>query len=353
MTQLSHSQNHSNSDATALEALEQLYQRETLSFQQTRALFNDIMQGKLNDTLLTAVLVALKMKGEHIDEIAGAASAMVNNAKPFPHITYPLSDIVGTGGDGHNTINVSSAAAIVAACCGIKVAKHGNRSVSSKSGSSDLFAGFGMDLMMTPQSAKRCLDEANLCFLAAPNYHAGVAHAMPVRTCLKTRTLFNILGPLANPAQPQNGVYGVYTPTLLGIYAEVLQKLGHQNALVVHGDGLDEIALHGTTEVRHINNGKIQSMQFEAADFGATPANIDAIKGGEPAQNVEFTKAALSGTGKAAHVDAIAMNAAALLWVNQAQRSLSDCFDQAKAVMSSGEALNTIEHAASISQKGA
>ncbi|WP_371193428.1 anthranilate phosphoribosyltransferase [Glaciecola sp. SC05] len=338
--------------ASTLAILEQLYRGEDLDFTQSHGIFSSVMRGEIDNIVLSALLVALKIKGEHSDEIAGAASAMIENAKPFARPDYAFSDIVGTGGDGHNTINVSSAAAIVAASCGIKVAKHGNRSVSSKSGSSDLFAGFGMDLMMTPDTARKCLDQANLCFLAAPNYHAGVAHAMPVRTTLKTRTLFNILGPLANPAQPTHGVYGVYKPELLDVYAQVLLTLGHDNALVVHGSGLDEVALHGPTDGRHIRNGQIRSVSFEASDFGATLAPISAIAGGEPAFNVDAIAQVLSGNGAVAHQEAIGINAATLLWVNEPNRKLSECFDQAIASMATGRPMQTIQLAANISKQG-
>jgi anthranilate phosphoribosyltransferase len=333
-----------------LDILETLYQGQALSSEQSHFVFSELMRGELDAAVISALLIALKIKGENIDEIAGAASAMVENAKGFARPDYAFSDIVGTGGDGHNTINVSSAAAIVAAACGIKVAKHGNRSVSSKSGSSDLFAGFGMDLMMTPELARRCLDQANLCFLAAPNYHSGVAHAMPVRTALKTRTLFNILGPLANPAQPTHGVYGVYKPELLDVYANVLAKLGHKNALVVHGDGLDEIGLHGKTQARHVTHDGVTTMLLDAEAFGAKDAPISAIQGGEPNENVDAIAAVLSGNGKPAHKDAIAVNAAALVWINDSQRSLKSCFEQVMDTINSGKAMSTIELASKISR---
>jgi anthranilate phosphoribosyltransferase len=336
---------------TTLAMLEQLYQGKHLSVSQSHEMFSQVMRGEMSDVNLAALLIALKVKGEHTDEIAGAASAMLANAKKFNRPDYPFSDIVGTGGDGHNTINVSSAAAIVAAACGVKVAKHGNRSVSSKSGSSDLFAGFGMNVMMSADIARRCLDQANLCFLAAPHYHMGVAYAMSVRTALKTRTLFNILGPLANPSRPTHGVYGVYKPELLDVYAQVLLKLGHHNALVVHGDGLDEIALHGQTQVRHICNGTVETRTFDADLFGATLAPISDLVGGEPADNVDAIAKVLSGKGQQAHIEAIGVNAAALLWVNQPQRSQRDCFEQAMDVIATGAPMQTIELASKISRE--
>ncbi|MFC3120216.1 anthranilate phosphoribosyltransferase [Agaribacter flavus] len=330
--------------------LERLYAKQDLSQDEAHLLFARLMRGELSEISITALLIALKLKGESSGEIAGAAAAMIEHAKPFSRPDYAFSDIVGTGGDGHNTINISSAAALVAASCGVKVAKHGNKSVSSKSGSSDLFANFGLALMMSPETARQCLDEANFCFLAAPNYHAGVKHVMGVRGELKTRTLFNILGPLANPSRPTHGVYGVYSPDLVSVYAEVLHALGHEHALVVHGSGLDEIALHDKTTAIHLQNGRFTEMTLTPEDFGASRSKLESIKGGEPAENKNMIAAALSGKGQQAHVHAIAMNAAALLWVNAPERDLKACFAQAVESMNSGLPLQTIQQAASLSQ---
>ncbi|MGQ8365608.1 anthranilate phosphoribosyltransferase [Glaciecola sp. 1036] len=333
--------------------LESIYSHQDLDLAQAEFLFGQVMQGNFSEIEITALLVGLKTKGESESEIAGAASAMINHAKVFPRPDYAFSDIVGTGGDGHNTINISSAAALVAAACGVKVAKHGNKSVSSKSGSSDLFASFGLNLMMSPEVARKCLDEANFCFLAAPNYHAGVGHVMPVRNALKTRTVFNILGPLANPAKPTHGVYGVYTLGLLPVYADVLSALGHKNALVVHGAGLDEIAIHGPTTAMQIKNGDIQPITLTAKDFGAQEAHLVDIQGGLPDENKGLIEKALLGKGKKAHMDAIAVNAAALLWVNEKADSLADCYDMAMTSMMSGAPLEVIQKAASISTESA
>ncbi len=329
--------------------LEHVYANKDLSQDESHAIFSSLMQGELSEISISALLIALKMKGESIGEIAGAASAMIEHAKAFPRPDYAFSDIVGTGGDGHNTINISSAAALVAASCGIKVAKHGNKSVSSKSGSSDLFASFGLNLMMTPDVARKCLDDANFCFLAAPNYHAGVKHVMGVRGTLKTRTLFNILGPLANPAKPSHGVYGVYAPELLPIYAKVLDALGHKNALVVHGSGLDEVALHGETRAIHLQDGKFTELSFSPEDFGAKSASLDAIKGGDPEHNKTLIEAVLAGTGETAHRDAIAINAACLLWTNTPTKNIRECYEQAVNSMQNGKPLAIMQKAAKLS----
>ena len=330
--------------------LETLYKGESLSQDQSQILFTQVLNGELDSINLSALLIALKMKGESSDEIAGAAEAMRNAALRFPRPSYAFSDLVGTGGDGHNTINISSAASIVAASCGIKVAKHGNRSVSSKSGSSDLFAGFGMKLDMSPEVARACLDKANFCFLAAPSYHTGMKHVMPVRTVLKTRTLFNVLGPLANPAQPTHGIYGVYTPELLAPYAQTLLNLGHNKALVVHGSGLDEIALHGDTQAILVNDGKLSSMVISPSDFGIEPQPLAAIKGDTPEFNVAAIEKVLSGKGELAHTHAIAMNAAALMWLHKPELSLKDCFKEVMQSINSALPIATIRLAAKISQ---
>lgn len=193
---------------------------------------------------------------------------MLANANPFPTPDYDFADIVGTGGDGHNTINISTTAAFVAAACGVKVAKHGNRGVSSKSGSSDLLAAFGIDLAMNPETARGALDDLGVCFLFAPQYHSGVRHAMPVRQTMKTRTLFNVLGPLINPARPKIELMGVYDPALIRPIAETMVSMGMKRAAVVHGSGLDEVAIHGTTQVAEIRDGKIEEYTLSPEDFG-------------------------------------------------------------------------------------
>ncbi len=217
--------------------LEKLYQAQTLSQQESHQLFSAVVRGELKPEQLAAALVSMKIRGEHPNEIAGAATALLENAAPFPRPDYLFADIVGTGGDGSNSINISTASAFVAAACGLKVAKHGNRSVSSKSGSSDLLAAFGINLDMNADKSRQALDELGVCFLFAPKYHTGFRHAMPVRQQLKTRTLFNVLGPLINPAHPPLALIGVYSPELVLPIAETLRVLGYQRAAVVHSGG--------------------------------------------------------------------------------------------------------------------
>lgn len=301
--------------------LDILFQGKSLTREQTAELFGALIRGEMSETAMAGMLIALKIRGETIDEISGAADAMLAAAKPFPNsalinnFSNGIVDIVGTGGDGFNTINISTTAAFVAAAAGAKVAKHGNRSVSSKSGSSDLLAQFGIDLTMSPDTANHCLDTLNLCFLFAPHYHGGVKHAVPVRQALKTRTLFNVLGPLINPAHPEFMLLGVYSPELVLPIAKVLKALGTKRAMVVHGSGLDEVALHGNTQVAELKNGDIIEYQLTPTDLGVPLAQISDLEGGEPAQNAKITEAILKGVGTDAHTNAVAINAGCALYV--------------------------------------
>jgi anthranilate phosphoribosyltransferase len=334
-----------------LDTLEILYDQNDLSQTQSEEIFSQVMQGKVSEIALTALLTALKIKGETPQEIAGAAQAMVSNATAFPRPDRPFADIVGTGGDGYNTINISSAAAVVAASCGIAVAKHGNRSVSSQSGSADLFNAFGYNLMHSPEQARATMNATNLCFLFAPVYHAGVKHAMPVRTELKTRTIFNVLGPLANPARPTHSVMGVYTPELLLPYAQTLQLLGHERVLVVHGSGLDEFALHGETQVVEINAGTMTEYVLKPADFGLESAPLEAIVGGTPEQNKAAIEAVFNGKGEPAHTHAIAMNAGALLYLCGKAQTYAEGAQIALTAIAEGKPMQTITQAAQLSQE--
>jgi len=293
--------------------LEQLYSGQVLTSDQTETLFGAIIRGEVEPMVLSAVLIALKVRGEQPQEIAGAARALLKEASPFPTPDYDFADIVGTGGDGMNTINVSTTSAFVAASLGVKVAKHGNRGVSSRSGSSDVLAAMGINLEMSPETARRCLDKLGICFLFAPQYHAGVRHAMPVRQALKTRTIFNVLGPLINPARNTLEVMGVYSPALVRPIADTLAQLGMKRALVVHGSGLDELAVHGPTQVAEVIDGQVEEYILMPDDFGLDSYPVDAIVGGTPEQNRQITTALLQGSGTPAQQAAIAMNVAALL----------------------------------------
>ena len=293
--------------------LEQLYSGHSLSTSESTALFNAVIQGELSNEQIAAMLIALKVRGANTEEITGAVAASLQNAKAFPHPNYSFADIVGTGGDGQNTINISTASAIVAASMGAKVAKHGNRSVSSKSGASDVLTALGVNVNVTPEQARQALDEIGVCFLFAQQYHSGFRHVAPVRAALKTRTIFNILGPLINPARPTYHLLGVYAPELVKTYAETAVALEHQHSFVVHGSGLDEVALHGETQVAEIKNGKIEYFTLTPEDFGLKTQSLESLRGGEPQENAQMLTALLQGKGKAEHANAVAANTALLL----------------------------------------
>lgn len=336
--------------------LDLLYQGKSLSREQTFEIFSALIRGEMSEAAMAGMLVALKIRGETIDEISGAADAMRAAAKTFPYsngdsLSNGIVDIVGTGGDGFNTINISTTAAFVAAAAGAKVAKHGNRSVSSKSGSSDLLAQFGIDLTMSPDTASRCLDALNLCFLFAPHYHGGVKHAGPVRQALKTRTLFNVLGPLINPARPEFMLLGVYSPELVLPIAKVLKALGTKRAMVVHGSGLDEVALHGNTQVAELKDGDIIEYQLTPADLGVPLAQITDLEGGEPAQNALITEAILQGRGTDAHTNAVAINAGCALYVCGIADSVKAGTLLALATIQSGKAFELLSQLAKVSSE--
>ena len=293
--------------------LSELFDNKTLTREQATTLFGAIVKGELSGEQLAGVLIALKLRGETVDEISGAVTAMLQAAEPFPTPDYPFADIVGTGGDGANTINISTTSAIVGASLGLKIAKHGNRSVSSKTGASDLLTTLGVDISMSPKSARKALDEIGLCFIFAQKYHLGFKHAVPVRQALKTRTIFNILGPLINPAKPKHQLLGVYSPELIEVYAKTVAQLGHEHTIIVHGSGLDEVAIHGATEVAEVRNGEIERYTLTPQDFGFQVKPLETLRGGEPTENAQMITALLQGKGKTEHNQAVAMNTALLL----------------------------------------
>ena len=293
--------------------LSELFDNKALTREQAATLFGAIVKGELSGEQLAGALIALKLRGETVDEISGAVTALQQAAEPFPTPDYSFADIVGTGGDGANTINISTTSAIVGASLGLKIAKHGNRSVSSKTGASDLLTTLGVDISMSPKSARKALDEIGLCFIFAQKYHLGFKHAVPVRQALKTRTIFNILGPLINPAKPKRQLLGVYSPELIDIYAKTVAQLGHEHTIIVHGSGLDEVAIHGATEVAEVRNGEIERYTLTPQDFGFQVKPLESLRGGEPTENAQMITALLQGKGKAEHNQAVAMNTALLL----------------------------------------
>lgn len=321
--------------------LEKLFRAESLSQHESQQLFAAIVRGELEASQLAAALISMKVRGETPAEIAGAAQALLADAQPFPRPDYLFADIVGTGGDGTNSINISTASAFVAASCGVKVAKHGNRSVSSRSGSSDLLAAFGIRLDMSAEQSRLALDELGVCFLFAPQYHTGFRHAMPVRQQLKTRTLFNVLGPLINPARPPLALIGVYSPELVLPIAQTLKVLGYQRAAVVHGGGMDEVAIHAPTQVAELNNGNIETYELAPEDFGLSRYPLSSLQGGAPEENRDILARLLQGKGEPAHAVAVAANVALLLKLH-GQENLRHNAQQALEMIHSGQAFDRV-----------
>ena len=321
--------------------LENLYRAQVMTQEESQQLFTAIVNGELEPAQLAAALISMKVRGEQPAEIAGAAQALLAHAEPFPRPDYAFADIVGTGGDGTNSINISTASAFVAAACGIRVAKHGNRSVSSRSGSSDLLAAFGIQLDMAAEKSRAALDDLGICFLFAPQYHTGFRHAMPVRKALKTRTLFNVLGPLINPARPPLALIGVYSPELVRPIAETLRTVGYQRAAVVHGAGMDEVAIHAATQVAELKDGEITTYELTPQDFGLDNYPLEALLGGEPEENRDILARLLQGKGDPAHEAAVAVNVAMLLRLF-GQEDLKQNAQQALEVIRSGAAYQRV-----------
>ncbi len=336
---------------TMKHTLEQVIAGQSLSKEQAQDFFSEVVKGQVDNIILSAMLTALKIKGETPQEISGAAAALRDNCVPFPAIQGDCADNCGTGGDGSNTFNISTTASIIAAACGLPIVKHGNRSVSSKSGSADMLERFGVNLQMSPAQAKHCLDQTNLTFLFAPHYHAGIKHAMPVRQTLQTRTLFNILGPLVNPAKPSIQLLGVYHQDLCRPMAEALKLLGTKRAMVVNGSGMDEIALHGPTTVVELNNGELSEYVLTPEDFALQGCDVAALVGGEPEFNANITAELLSGRGTQAQQSAIAVNVAALLLLFGKVSDLKQGAAMALEVMASGKAKETFDTFAALSQQ--
>ena len=284
-----------------------------LDQESARDLFSRIVEGSLSEPLMAAAFVALRIKGETSGELIGAALALRDAARSFPSPAYLFADSCGTGGDFSGSINVSTAAGLVAAACGLPVVKHGKRSFTSKCGSADVLEALGARLDLTPLESRELLDQTGFCFLLAPYYHPGIAHAGPVRRALRVRTIMNLLGPCLNPAQPKVQLLGVADPKLLRPIAETLRALGVVRALVVHGSGLDEIALHGFTQAILLNHDSLEEMEITPEDAGLRRLPLERIVGGTPQQNAARLTRVLGGKTREADSSIVALNAGALL----------------------------------------
>lgn len=322
----------------ASDALRRLLARQDLDRESTEALFGHLMDGELDDIHKSALLVALAMKGEAPSEITGAAAAMRGRVVKIPHGVADVVDTCGTGGDGKGTFNISTAAALVAAAAGVPIAKHGNRSVSSRSGSADVLAALGVRIDLEPEEAGRAVEEIGIAFLFAPRLHPAMKEVMPVRKALGVRTIFNVLGPLTNPAGARRQVMGVYAADLVEPIAEVLLALGAEHALVVHGsDGLDEITTTGPTRAAEVKDGQVSAWEYSPDRLGVATAQPDDLLGGAPEENAEAMQRVLDGE-EGPLADITAVNAGAALYVGGKAEDLRSGVEAAKAALASGAA---------------
>lgn len=320
------------------DALRRLMAGGDLTRGETEALFGRLMDGELSEAMKSALLVALAMKGEAESELAGAAAAMRARVVRVPHGRAEAIDTCGTGGDGRGTFNLSTAAALVAAAAGAVVAKHGNRSVSSRSGSADVLAELGVEIELEPEAAGRALDEIGITFLFAPRLHPAMGQVMPVRRALAVRTVFNLLGPLTNPAGARRQLLGVFAAHWVPKVAAVLAALGTERAWVVHGsDGLDEITTTGPTTIAEVEAGGVRLFELDPRELGIAPAALDDLAGGSPAENAQRMRRLLAGEAGPLG-DAVALNAGAALWVAGCSESLEAGLRLAREALASGAA---------------
>jgi len=309
-----------------------------------------IMAGGVGEAQIAGLLVALHVKGESADEVTGAARAMRRFAAPWPG-RGDVVDTCGTGGDASGTFNISTAAALIAAGAGLRVAKHGNRAMSGKVGGADVLEALGVRLELSPERAAACLDAVGMVFLFAPVFHPAMRHVAPVRRALGIRTIFNLLGPLANPAGARAQVVGVFSDAWLEIMARALANLGVQRALVVHGaDGLDEITLSGETRVAELRDGAVRTYALDPRRLGLELCRPAELRGGDVAVNAALVRRIVGGQGSAAQADVACLNAAAALYVGGRAADLGEGLRQARAALDSGGARRVLERLAEFSR---
>jgi anthranilate phosphoribosyltransferase len=322
------------------EALARVIEHREIFHDEMLSLMRQIMTGEMSPVMIAALITGLRVKKETIGEIAAAAMVMREFATKVPvRETFRLVDTCGTGGDSAHTFNISTAAAFVAAAAGARVAKHGGRSVSSKSGSADVLEALGVNINMTPEQVAHCIEDVGLGFMFAPNYHGAMKYAAPVRKELGVRTLFNILGPLTNPAGAPNQVMGVFHPDLVGIQVRVLQRLGSERVLIVHGrEGLDEISISGETLVGELRDGEVREYVLHPSDLGLQTHDIASLK----VETVEESRArilkALDDTPSPER-DIVTLNAGAAIYASGVADSLAEGVERARSAVASGAAL--------------
>ena len=335
---------------TIQEALARLLEGRDLSQAQAREVMNAIMGGEATPAQMGGFLVALRLKGETPDEIAGCAEAMREHVLPVRPARDDLVDTAGTGGDGARTFNISTAAALVAAAAGAAVAKHGNRAVSSASGSADVLEALGFRLELPPARIEQSIDELGFGFLFAPAHHPAMRHAAPVRRELATRTVFNVLGPLTNPAGARAQVVGVYAPELVETIASVLARLGARRAFVVHGaGGVDELSPAGPNLVCEVADGRVERRELDPADFGVPRCSSAELAGGTPAENADFLREVFAGAPGAKR-EAVLLTAAGAIAASGRAHDLEEGYRTAADAVDSGAAAERLEALVAFSQ---
>jgi len=324
------------------EAIFKAVMKQNLSFKEAETVIDEIMSGQASQIQMSAFLTAMSVKKETIEEITGAAAGMRKHCIKLLN-DMDILEIVGTGGDKSNSFNISTTSAFVVSAAGIPVAKHGNRAASSKCGAADVLEALGAKITISPEKSKQILDKINFCFLFAQNYHIAMKYVAPVRKELGIRTIFNILGPLVNPAGASMQLLGVYDKDLIEPMAHVLSNLGVKSAMVVYGtDGLDEISASSVTKVCEVVNGNYKTYELEPEQFGMKKCKKEDLLGGTPQENAKITRDILSGV-KGAKTDAVILNSAAAIHVAKPEISISDAINIAKELIDNGKALNQLE----------
>ena len=325
------------------EAIIKLSKKQDLAYAEAEAVMDEIMSGQATPVQMSAYLTALALKGETIDEITASAAGMRAHCIKLLH-NMDVLEIVGTGGDGSNSFNISTTSSLVIAAGGVPVAKHGNRAASSKSGAADVLEALGVKITLTPERSAEILKKINICFLFAQNYHIAMKYVAPIRKELGIRTVFNILGPLSNPAGENMELMGVYDQSLVEPLAQVMANLGVNRGMVVYGqDSLDEISMCAPTSVCEIRDGKFTSYEITPEQFGYERCEKGALTGGTPAENAEITKAILKGEEKGPKRQAVCLNAGAALYIAGKAASIEEGVKLAESLIDSGAALKKLE----------
>lgn len=325
------------------EAIIKLSKKQDLAYAEAEAVMDEIMSGQATPVQMSSYLTALSLKGETIDEITASAAGMRAHCIKLLH-NLDVLEIVGTGGDGSNSFNISTTSSLVIAADGVPVAKHGNRAASSKSGAADVLEALGAKITLTPERSAEILKKINICFLFAQNYHIAMKYVAPIRKELGIRTVFNILGPLSNPAGANMELMGVYDQSLVEPLAQVMANLGVDRGMVVYGqDSLDEISMCAPTSVCEIRDGKFTSYEITPEQFGYERCEKGALTGGTPAENAEITKAILKGEEKGSKRQAVCLNAGAALYIAGKAASIEEGVKLAESLIDSGAALKKLE----------